>query len=334
MKRRSNLYRKLYTYENLCLAFYKAAKGKQGRRDVIAYRGNFHFNIQKLCNELVEQQPDIGHYRFFMVHDPKQRAICAASFPERVLHHAIMNICEPALETYAIYDSYACRKGKGNKKAVLRAQLFSRKYPWFLKLDICKYFDSIDHKCMMGLLERRFKDTRVLLLFQKLLATYNTSPGKGMPIGNLISQHLANLYLGQFDHWVKEELKVKGYIRYMDDFLIFGEKRKVLAERLERVKTYLERDLKLELNNNVQLNRCRHGIPFLGYRVFPWMIRLSTESRKRFVDKFRAYEQKRINGDWSEAELARHMEPLVDFTRFAKAESFRQKIINWYGVVS
>ena len=222
MRRVGNLYNRIFTYENLCLAFWKAAKGKQDRKEVIAFHNNFEIQIRKIQDELLRHSPDIGHYRFFKVFDPKHRNICAASFPERVLHHAVMNVCEPILEAYAIYDTYACRKGKGNRKALSRAQHFARKFDWYLKLDIQKYFDTIDHNILLRLLSRKFKDQELLHLFEKLFDTYHIRSGRGMPIGNLISQHLANFYLGTFDHWIKEALRVQGFLRYMDDFILFG----------------------------------------------------------------------------------------------------------------
>lgn len=334
MKRIGNLYDRIGTYENLCLAYWKAARGKHRRPDVIAFRRDFDVNISKLQRELANNAPDVGHYRFFLVHDPKRRAICAASFPERVLHHAMMNVCEPILETYAIYDSYACRKGKGNRRALSRAQAFSRRFEWYLKLDIRKYFDSIDHAIVMAQLGRRFKDHDVLQLFHKLLESYHTASGKGMPIGNLVSQHLANFYLGGFDHWVKEALRVKGYLRYMDDFILFADTNTALKKTLEQVEEYLKNELALDINPNIQLNRCVRGIPFLGYRVFPAHIRLAPQSRRRFVRKFRAYERRWQAGHWSERELVRHVEPLIAFTQAARAEVFRRAVIHRFGVSS
>ncbi len=334
MKRAGCIYKKIATYENLCLAFWKAARGKQDRQEVIAFRKDFSARICKLQNELLSHELDIGHYRFFKVFDPKRRSICAASFPERVLHHAIMNVCEPTLENYTIFDSYACRKGKGNRKALARAQQFACTYPWFLKLDIRKYFDSIDHKIMMRLLSRRFKDKDLLLLFQKLLETYHTRQGKGMPIGNLISQHLANFYLGNFDHWIKEEQRVKGYLRYMDDLIVLGPDKAYLQSAFAGIKGYLCSKLALQVKPNIQLNRCRCGIPFLGYRIFPHMIRLSPQSRQRFMQKYRQYEKKWHIGQWSTGELIRHMEPLIEFTRAGSATGLRRNIINRFGVSS
>ncbi len=334
MKRAKNLYHLIPAHENLREAFRKAAKGKQDNSGVILFRSNFDANIQKLQEQLLRKEPDIGHYHFFVVRDPKVRTICAASFPERVLHHAIMNVCEPFLDSYAIYDSYACRKGKGNRKALARAQKFARRYSWYLKLDISKYFDSIDHAIVIQLLSRRFKDADLLMLFHKILDTYHTQPGKGVPIGNLISQHLANFYLGALDHWIKELRRIKGYVRYMDDFILFSEEKSVLKAELKEIEHFLENHLKLTLKHNIQLNQSYRGIPFLGFRVFPNHIRLLPQSMRRFSKKLREYEQNYYEGIWSEKELVRHTEPLIDFTNAGDSLRFRRLIIERFGVLS
>ncbi len=281
MKRANHLYDGISTHENLRVAFRKAAKGKQRQPEVIRFRSQFDANIRKLREDLVAERPDIGHYHFFRVFEPKVRDICAASFPERVLHHAVMNLCEPHLDAYAIHDSYACRKGKGNRKALLRAQMFARKYPWYLKLDISRYFDSIDHEIAMRLLLRQIKEKKLLNLFDAILNTYHTKPGKGVPIGNLISQHLANFYLGLFDHWIKEVRKTKGYVRYMDDFLLFSHEKARLKLELLEIIHFLEKRLALKLKENIQINQTCMGVPFLGFRVFPAHIRLLSRTRTR-----------------------------------------------------
>jgi hypothetical protein len=186
----------------------------------------------------------------------------------------------------------------------------------------------------LRLLDRRIKDKDLLLLFEKLFDTYHTSPGKGMPIGNLISQHLANFYLGCFDHWIKEEQRIKGYLRYMDDMLIFGNDRAIMKAILEQVRQYLQSKLDLRLKGSIQLNRCRHGVTFLGYRVFPDRITLSQRSKHRFLHKFKQYEQKWRNGRWPTAELVRRMEPLIEFTRIAGADGLRRSAIKRFGISS
>ncbi len=334
MKRAGNLYGSIVEPDNLRLAFLKAARGKHDRQEVVLFRQNLDRNFVQLHQQIKHQRPDIGHYRFFQVRDPKPRRICAASFPERVLHHAVMNICEPVFERFAIHDSYACRKGKGSVAALNRACSFARKNSWYLKLDIRRYFDSIDHYVISRLLHRRFKDKPLLHLFARLLATYSTEPGKGLPIGNLISQHLANFYLGHLDHWVKETLRVRYYLRYMDDFILFSNNQLQLKKQLDVVHTYLDDKLKLQLKGNIQLNRCRQGVPFLGYRVYPGYIKLGVLSKKRLRTKFQQYEHKFLVGQWTQKELIRHMEPLFGFTFAASSQGFRKHVIERYGVLS
>lgn len=334
MKRIGKVYCLISEPDNIRLAFWKAAKGKHDRKGVVAFRNSLERNIQGLTNQLSERRVNLGHYHFFYVFDPKKRLICAASFPERVLHHAIMNVCEPVLEAYAIHDSYACRKGKGTRKALARTQIFSRTHLWYLKLDIKRYFDSIDHEVLMCLLERQFKEKCLLNLFRQMLETYSTEPGKGLPIGNLISQHLANFYLGFFDHWIKEVRRINAYVRYMDDFVLWSAEKAILKEELQVISMFLNRKLKLQLKMNIQLNRCSWGIPFLGYRVYSHRIRLIPRSKCRFVRKFKKFEQNFVNGKWSQETLRQHMEPLLEFTRVADAARFRQNVINRYGVPS
>ena len=334
MKRENYLYDRISTHENLHLAFRKAARGKQARVEVAQFRNRFDANIQSLREQLLNGRPDVGHYHFFTVRDPKVRNICAASFPERVLHHAVMNLCEPYLDAYAIHDSYACRKGKGNRKALERTREFARKYPWYLKLDIARYFDSIDHGIAIRLLSRKFKEEKLLKLFAAVLNTYHTTPGKGVPIGNLISQHLANFYLGLLDHWIKETRKIKGYVRYMDDFLLFSHRKAHLKSELEQINRFLKTQLALKLKENIQINRTVLGVPFLGFRVFPAHIRLLPRTRKRFSQKLREYERNYIEGRWTEPELVRHTEPLIAFTDAGDSTPFRRMVINRFGVLS
>ena len=327
MKRYGNLINKIAEPDNIQLAFWKASKGKRAKREVILFRDKLEMNISSLREQILIGKPDVGHYTFFRIYDPKERVICAASFPERVLHHAIMNICEPIFESYAIYNSYACRVEKGSHKAVKKAQSFSRDFSCFLKLDIKKYFDSIDHKILLKMLKHRFKDKVLLRIFEIIIESYSKNVGKGVPIGNLLSQHWANFYFGLFDHWIKEEKGIKGYIRYMDDFIIFSNNKQELNALLIEIDSFLNNELELKLKENIQLNYCKHGIPFLGYRVFPGTIRLLRQSKQRFIKKLRQYEYKFKYGIWDELTLQKHVQPLVEFVKFADTLNFRKKFV-------
>jgi retron-type reverse transcriptase len=316
----------------MCEAFYKAARGRQTRPEIIEFRKNFHANIHRLQQSLINQQVNLGNYTYFIINDPKKRMICAAAFEERVLHHAMMNICEPVLESCAIYDSYACRKNKGSHAAIKRAQKYANTYEWFLKLDIRKYFDSIDHEILLKLLSRKFKDDKLMALYHAIINSYHVQPGKGLPIGNLTSQHFANYYLCHFDHWIKEQRKVNAYVRYMDDFLLFNASPLALKQNLSCIKKYLADELTLEIKPAIQLNRSRKGIPFLGYRIFPQKILLQPQAKKRFIKKWKNYETKYLLGTLSENELAIRVTALIEYLKHADSKNYRKHVIKRFGV--
>gem|GEM_PF-5996520 len=179
MRRVGNLQPLIADRDNLRRAFLKAARGKSGKPEVIAFRETLDEQIENLRHRILTLQPMVGNYRFFYVRDPKIRLICAAAFPERVLQHAIMNVCEPILDASAIYHSYACRKGKGMHRAIRYARRCAAKHKYYLKLDIRKYFDSICHQTALCLLESKIKDKQTLALFAKIMAQYQTRPGRG-----------------------------------------------------------------------------------------------------------------------------------------------------------
>ncbi len=334
MKRVASLFEGIADVDNLYMAYWKASKGKNGKEEVKRFRENIDYEILSLRRELLSDTLIVGDYHYFEINDPKQRLICAASFRERVLHHAIINVCGPYFEKFLIYDTYACIKGKGSHKAVERAQVFSLKNRYFLKLDIVKYFHSIDQAVLIRLIERKFKDIRLLRLLEKIIDSFEVTPGKGIPIGNLTSQYFANYYLGHLDHFIKEELCIKSYVRYMDDFIVWGNSKRELKEYFENIRKYLEGKLLLDIKETKCLNYTSSGVSFLGYRIFPHVIKLSKRSRSRFVMKFRSYEKLYLSGIWSEDELVRHMLPLVAFTEHADAKAFRKNVIERYGVVS
>lgn len=195
MKRAGNLYDAICEPENLRLAYVKARRAKMGRPDVLTFSNNHETNLKNLRHALVHETVEFGKYRYFTIRDPKERTICAATFDERVIHHAVMNVCDPVFERYQIFDSYATRRCKGTFAALERAEQFTKRSTWFLKLDVKKYFDSIDHTILKDLLVRLFKDARLLLLFKRIIESYEKTPGKGLPIGNLTSLITRVLYV-------------------------------------------------------------------------------------------------------------------------------------------
>jgi hypothetical protein len=245
-----------------------------------------------------------------------------------------MNVCEPILERAAVFDSYACRKGKGRVLAVARAQDFARTHRWFLKMDIRKYFDSIHQATLRGLLGRKFKDPLLLGVFDRILASYHNAPGCGLPIGNLTSQHFANFYLSPLDRFLKEKLGRGAYVRYMDDFVVWGESGIELRAVCEQVREFLSAKLKLELKANTAINRTAFGMDFLGYRLFPGTVRLARRSKVRFTRKFRRYEAAQRCGRWSELKLQQRMQALLAFVMPAESGAFRRHIMQRFGVAA
>ena len=334
MKRHGQLMSRIAEADNLRLAFWKAAKGKRPKADCLAFRDRLDENLSRLRQELLAGEVAVGDYHYFKVHDPKERLICAAAFRERVLHHALMNVCEPVLERAAIFDSYACRKGKGRLRAVARAQGYARRHRWFLKMDIRKYFDSIHQPTLRGLLGRKFKDPVLLGIFDRILGSYHNTLGRGLPIGNLTSQHFANFYLSPLDRFLKEELRCGAYVRYMDDFVVWGGSARELRAVCERVREFLAAELRLELKANTTINRTALGMDFLGYRMFPGTVRLARRSKVRFARKFCRYEVAHQRGQWSELILQQRMQALLAFVMPVESGAFRRHVLLRFGVAA
>ena len=247
-KRVGGLMPRIASLDNLHEAFLRAARGKQGKMAVAGFRSQLDQNLLAMQQQLLDGTFRFGRYHFFVVHDPKRRVICAASFPERVAFHAMMRICHPVLDSYQVFDSYASRLGKGTYKALERAQQFARRYEWFAKIDVCKYFDSISHDVLLAQLARLFKDPQLLIYFRDLLDTYQASEGRGLPIGNLTSQYFANHYLAVADHYLKEQLRVPAMVRYMDDVLLLADDHRELMGWVEDYSGLLHHHLLLDVH--------------------------------------------------------------------------------------
>lgn len=326
MKRHNHLIDKIVDLENLYLAFWKARMGKNNVNYVKEYRQNLNTNLISLASEISSTEVLVGNYKYFKVFDPKERIISAAPFSERVLHHALMNICHPIFESYQIFDSYASRLGKGTYAAIERAKKFQKKYNWFLKLDVRKFFDSIDHKILFQLICRKIKDKRLLVIFQKIIKSYEVEKGKGLPIGNLTSQYFANHYLAVADHFVKESLKIPAYARYMDDMVLWHNDKEQLLTIGRSFRHFILDRLDLHLKPFC-LNKPSAGLPFLGYVVFPNKLHLNRDSRKRFRRKLNEFQCKVKNGSYSEQEYQRHIFPLLTFAQKADSFHFRKNIL-------
>ena len=325
MKRTGYLIELAAEPENLRLAFHKAQRGKQGKEEVMLYRERLDANLAELRQQMLCGNVHVGDYKTFRIYDPKERTVCAAAFPERVLHHALMNVCDPVFERQLISTTCANRTGKGVYYALAYARKYMKKYRYAAKLDIRKYFDSIDQQQLTALLARIFKDARLLKIFSQITGSYHTAEGKGVPIGNLTSQYFANYYLSGLDHYIKEVLHVKGFVRYMDDMLLLCDNRKELENAVKETANYLDKKLHLKLKT-ATIHPTSDCINFLGYSLNRRKTVLSSRSKKRFEKKYGEIERQLCRGSISEQEGQARAVPLFAFVQHAYTKRYRQRI--------
>ncbi len=287
MKSYRHLYEQVCAWDNLYLAYRRARKGKRGRPPAADFEFDLEANLVGLQRELREKTYIPGAYSSFYIHEPKRRLISAAPFRDRVVHHALCNVIEPILERSFIFDSYANRAGKGTHAALDRTQEYARRYRYVLQCDVRQFFPSIDLTILREILTRKIADPAVLGLIDGILASgigvlseeYEmewftgddllaaTRP-RGLPIGNLTSQFWANCYLNPADHFVKRELHCPGYIRYVDDFLLFADDKETLWTWQQAVIDRLA-GLRLTIHPGAHPRPVTEGIPFLGFVVYP-----------------------------------------------------------------
>ena len=310
--------------ENLRLAYIKAKRGKSAKKEVLAYTQHLQENLMHLHWSLLNDQVQVGGYHYFTIYDPKERLICAAPFAQRVLHHALMNICHEDFERYQTNDSYASRIGRGTYKALAQAIHNQNTYRYCLKLDVRKYFDSIDHSILLQQLQRLYKDPHLLLLFFQIIDSYSVVPNKGLPIGNLTSQYFANHYLALADHYIREQLHACAYARYMDDMLIGDNDRERLLSLGKTLREYLATQLQLTLKVFL-LAPTTQFTAFLGYRITQHHQRLSKRSANRFRERLKHLYYQYNNDQIDQAHLQQHLLPLLAFTDKVQSKNFRQQ---------
>ena len=327
MRRIGGLFDGVVSYSNLYRAYRKALLGARRNEEQARFYYSLENELVTLRRELVDGTYNPGPYRYFMIFDPKEREIAIAPFRDRVVHHAIVNVLEPIYERRFIYDSYATRKGKGTLAAIMRTQSFLRESRYYIKLDISKYFASIDRNTLLEILERKLKDTRLLELIARIV--WNPPDEDwGLPIGNMTSQFFANVYMDPFDHFVKETLKQRHYIRYMDDFVVFPDDRESIPGLLAQMKAYLNDELGLKVKENgVVINTPMHGLGFLGVRIFPSTIRIHRKNLTRCMRKIRLREREYSKGQIDEERLVRSVGSIVAHMAQFNTLTLRRKVM-------
>jgi retron-type reverse transcriptase len=345
MKRNGNLWANVVSFEALLHAAEQARKGKRFRPAVASFHFDQERALWKLHDELTTKTYRPGAYRSFFISEPKPRQISAAPYRDRVVHHALVNVLEPIFERSFISDSYACRKGKGTHAAVRRCQQFARCNRYVLKADIQKFFPSVDHEILKALVARKIKDRNVLWLVGQIIDGSNPqeevqnyfpgddlfTPGerrRGIPIGNQTSQFFANVYLDPLDHFAKDRLGITGYVRYVDDFLVFSDDKHHLANVRERIRDFLVTlRLRLHLTKNV-ISPVKNGIRFLGYRVFPMHRLLPKENVRRFRRRVRQMQQEYATGEVTFADIYQRLMSWVGHAKQADTYRLRCRLFD------
>ena len=330
MKSFNNLYEKIYEFDNLHRAYLNARKNKRFKGEVLSFSNNLEENLITLQNELIHESYTPSRYREFIVKEPKERLILALPFRDRVLHQAINAVIEPIYESSFISDSFACRKGKGTLAGVkknafyLNKEIQNNKKVFCLKMDITKFFYSIDHEVLKKLLNRKIRCKRTLNLLNTII---DSTDNPGIPVGNLTSQLFANIYLNALDHFIKEELRVKHYTRYMDDMIILGSSKAKLWEIHGEIRGFLESVLKLKFNKKTSVFSVERGTDFLGYRQYPERRIL----RKRVVVKNYRKFRKFIKVNASEEKIKRSLMSLKGQCNHCSSYPVLQNIKNILG---
>lgn len=331
MKKIRGIYSEVISKENLYRAAYMASRGRRYRDSTADFNFSLEEEIGRLYEELSAKTYRHGKYRLFTIYDPKERSIAAAPFKDRVVHHAVHDVIEPIIDKTFIYDSYACRKDKGTHKAVDRAQKFLRANAFCLHGDVKKYFPSINHGIIKGLLRKRIEDEDLLWLLDEIVDSAKYAAESGLPIGNLTSQFFANLYLNELDYFIKFDLRLRYYLRYMDDFLIFGNDKNELSGIKGKVREFLGERLALNLHEGKsQIYKTANGIKFLGFRIFKDYRRIASDNLRRFKNRLKKFGYALENGKMGKVKARDSVRCWVAHSSYANAKALRFNI--WKGL--
>lgn len=350
MKTIKNLFDKIVDFENLYMAWESARKGKRYREEIMLFSDDLEANLIDIQNHLIYGTYKVGIYRPFYIYEPKKRLIMALPFRDRVVQWAIYRQLFPIFNRQFIFDSYACRPGKGTQKAIARLQYWLRqtdrrpqKY-YYLKLDIAKYFYRVDHRILEDILRRKIKDERLVDLLASIINSEETKFGLpvgvepdcctavdrlenvGMPIGNLTSQMFANLYLHELDMFVKHGLGIHYYIRYMDDIIILHCDKRYLQAVKDEIETFLFDNLHLQLNKKTAIRPCSTGIEFVGYRVWATHRKLKRKTAIKIRHAVKGIKNKQECGAMSQEAFNRRIASYKGLLKYCDSYGFRQKL--------
>jgi retron-type reverse transcriptase len=279
MKRHGNLFEQIVDLDNIYLAYRKARKGKGWQDTVKSFERNLDENILSIRDSLINKTFTTSPYKTKTIYEPKQRVVYKLPFnPDRIVQHALMNVIEPIWDRMFIFDSYACRQGKGIHAGSKRTMEFVRRNRYCLKCDVSKFYPSVVHDILFEIVQRKIKCKGTLWLFEDII--YSFPGGKNVPIGNYTSQWLGNLYLNELDQLLKHQYHIRDYIRYCDDFLLFHDDKKYLGDMAKVIEAFLAERLQLQFSK-CDLFPVSRGVDFLGYRHFKDYILVRKSTAKR-----------------------------------------------------
>jgi RNA-directed DNA polymerase len=285
MKRIGNLYQQICAIDNLMLADKKASRGKSGQYGIMRHNFNRESNIYLLQQMLINKTYTTSAYTTITIRDPKEREIYRLPyFPDRIIHHAVMNVLEPYFVSTFTSDTFSCIKGRGihaASRATRKALNDEQGTQYCLKMDVRKFYPSIDNNILKSLLRRKFKDPDLLWLLDNIIDST-----QGVPIGNYLSQYFANFYLSYFDHWIKEQKHVKYYFRYADDLVILADNKPYLHQMLHEIRIYMQDNLRLSIKDNYQVFPVwSRSLDFVGYRFWHTHTLLRKKIKQNFARK-------------------------------------------------
>lgn len=336
-KTHKNLYDPALTFSKLLAAHRSGRKGKRLTAEVINFEMDLEGNILSLARSLKNGTYTPKPYREFTIYEPKKRLIKAAPYSDRVVHQwYVNNFIKPVFGPAFIYDSYACIEEKGMHRAAYRVQEFlkraERKWerPYILKADVKSYFFSIDHDILYNIVAAKIADPKVLWLTKTIL---DTTESPGIPVGSYTSQWFANLYLHQLDMFIKHQLRVKMYVRYMDDFVLVLPDKETARQVLGQIRTFLRDNLRLQLNSKTQIFPVKNGVNFCGYKTWSTHMKVRDASIRRMKRKLRKFKIKLHNGEMTGEEFARVLNSWLGYVKKADSYHLVHKILRQFDYI-
>jgi RNA-directed DNA polymerase len=339
----TNLFEKIISLSNIFVSWEEFKSDKRKKADVQEFEFKLESNLFSLYRDLKGKRYVHYPYSGFYIYDPKVRHVHKASVRDRILHHAVFRILNPLYDKTFIANSFSCRIGKGTHKGVLAVERMIRREsrnftrPCFaLKCDVRKFFDSINHRTLLNILSRKITDQDTMRLLDEVVESYTASQAdlfdrQGLPIGNLTSQLFANVYMNEFDQFVKHKLKIINYARYTDDFVIVSSDRVYLENILELIKDFLDKKLQLSLHpNKISIRACHQGVDFLGYVALPCHRRVRTRTKRRIFRKLKERVTMFRRGLISDNTLSQSLQSYLGVFSHANAYQLSEELKNQY----